>query len=377
MTHLVIAYMFAFIISAFVICFSVIKKSPGIIASIPVILLSGLSLSAAYILPVILEKRYLNLETFTTETNDYIYSNLFILPDMTSKFSDQGGFWPVYYNTMALHTVIFCLLILLFLFTSMKYRKSEDCGPASDVNTFFLAAAVCSILLMFGISSFVWKTIPFFKYILFPTRWLHMTAFAVAFLSATEFSILNSDNKTNLRLLIIPVILLSSCFAWDFKFITSAPSFDEKEIFPAKAVNIILEHLPKEVLVDKIEKIRDPNRETRFSIQGGGRAEVVSWKSAEMVLDVTSDGTLVVRFRTFNFPGWTAWLDEKRIEIKTEAGTGAILLDVPGGRHRIRLVFRDTPIRLAGKLISFAASITLIVIIITGTKGQRMFIVQQ
>jgi hypothetical protein len=70
-----------------------------------------------------------------------------------------------------------------------------------------------------------------------------------------------------------------------------------------------------------------------------------------------------VRFRTFNFPGWTAWLDEKRSEIKTEAATGAILLDVPGGRYRIRLVFRDTFVRLAGKLISLATAITLIVIL--------------
>jgi hypothetical protein len=85
----------------------------------------------------------------------------------------------------------------------------------------------------------------------------------------------------------------------------------------------------------------------------------------------------VVRFRIFNFPGWTAFLDEKRCEIKTEGGTGAILLDVPGGRHRIRIVFRDTPVRLAGKLISFTTAIALIVISIPWTNGQRVFINQQ
>ena len=167
------------------------------------------------------------------------------------------------------------------------------------------------------------------------------------------------------------LLLFSSCLAWDFYYITGAPSFDKKELLPAIAVNSIMEHLPKGVLIDKLDKNREPHKETRFTIQGGGRVEVVTWKSAERVLDVTADEPLVVRFRTFNFPGWTAWLDEQKSEIKTEAGSGAILIDVPGGRHRIRLAFRDTPVRLAGKLISLATAIVIIILSVNIPRSRK------
>jgi hypothetical protein len=361
LTHLINAYMFTFVIAAFVICLAVIKKRPVIIGLIPVILLTGFSLSAAYILPVIFEKKFVDLDVFTTNLQGIDYSDMFILPDMTAKFH-PGWFWPIYYSKLVLLTTTFCLFILLFLVRSIKYRQSKNCDSTTAVNTFFLLTAVCSILLMFGISSFLWETIPFFKYILFPTRWLHITAFAVSFLSATLFATINSDNRSKINRLIMPLALLSLCLALDLFYITGAQSFAEKDIIPAKAVNSLLEHLPKVARIDIINNASDADNRRDFSIKGRGISKVVSWKSAERVLDVNADGPLVVRFRTFNFPGWTAWLDEKRSEMKTEAGTGAILLDVPRGRHQIKLVFRDTPIRLAGKLISLATAILLIII---------------
>jgi hypothetical protein len=363
LTHLVNAYMFTFVITAFVICLAIIKKKPVIIGILPVILLTGFSLSAAYVLPVILEKKYVNLDILTTGTNGFIYSNMFILPDMRAGINDQGSFWPVYYNTMVLLTAIFSLLIMIFLVRSMKYRESENYGSTAAINTFFLATAISSILFTFGISAFFWETIPFFKNILSPTRWLDITAFAVTSLSATLFATLNYDGKSQTKRLIMPVVLLSSFLALDLYFIANAPSFNNEHLLPDNAVNCTMEHLPDDVLIDKLDKIRYPYKETRFTIQSRGSAKIVSWKSTERVLDVNADESMVVRFRTFNFPGWTALLDGTRRELKTEAATGAMLVEVPGGRHRIRLEFRDTPVRLAGKLISLATAIALIIIL--------------
>jgi hypothetical protein len=193
---------------------------------------------------------------------------------------------------------------------------------------------------------------------------MHITAFAAAFLSAALFLSLNSDGRTSIKKIILPALILTSCIAWDFYYITGAPSFDKRELFPAIAVNSIMEHLPKGVLIDKIEKNRDPHKETRFSVKGGGKAEVVSWKSAERILDVNADEALAVRFSTFNFPGWTAYMDGDRENIKTEADTGAIMVNVPKGYHRLKLVFQDTPARKAGKMISLVSLIALFSILI-------------
>lgn len=359
LTHLVNAYMFAFVITFYVIYMTVVTGKAGNIVALPTVLLTGLSLSAAYILPVIFERKYVNLDIFTTGAKGYVYSNMFILPDMTARFKPAGDFWPVYYNTMVLLTITFSIFIWACLLRSMKYRGAGGAGPAGSINTFFLTTAVCSILLMFGVSSFLWEVIPFFKYILFPTRWLDIIAFSAACLSATLVAA-PSSNNIKIKQLILPVALLSACLAWDFYCITGAPVHNKSAPFQAMAVNTIMEHLPNEARIDHLQKETDVDSKLGVTVHGKGKADLVAWKSEERIIDVRAETPLFLRLRTFNFPGWTAYVDGERREITTETATGAMLVNIPAGMHRIRLVFRDTPVRFFGKLISIATAMALI-----------------
>ena len=157
----------------------------------------------------------------------------------------------------------------------------------------------------------------------------------------------------------LPAILLLACIALDLSFITQALCFNKKELPPAIAVNWVMEHLPNGVHTAKIDKKDDKGNETRYTIQDGGSARVVSWKSAERVVDVEAEKPVVVRFRTFNFPGWSAFVDGVRTDITSEADTRAIMVNVPKGNHRLELLFKDTPVRYYGKLISFVSFILL------------------
>lgn len=362
LTHLINAYMFSFVVAAFIICNAIAKRSFANIVTIPIIITIGLSISASYIVPVILERKYVNLELFTTETKGFIYSNMFILPNMTSKFK-EGYFWPAYYTTMVFHVFIFCLLTLIFVVGYSKSRSFQNYCPVRMVNLFFFLVAVGSILCTFGISSFLWETIPFFKYILFPTRWYHVTAFALAFLSAIVFYEASCSSR---KLLITIASLFAFCLTLDYYYIKNAPVYDRQEFKSAKAVNCTYEHMPSNVHIDRIDKTADHNNdESRVVIGSGGTTEIISWKSAERVLDVKAKEPLVVRFRTFNFPGWTAYLDGARTKIMAEVGTQAILVNVPKGDHRLVLVFEDTPIRYFGKLISLVSVILLSIFLLS------------
>jgi len=211
----------------------------------------------------------------------------------------------------------------------------------------------------------LWETIPFFKYIIFPTRWLHITAFAAAFLSAPVFVPVFVDNRINRKCIYLPAILLLACIALDLSFITQALCFNKKELSPAIAVNWVMEHLPNGVRTDKIDKKDDNGNEAGYTIQDGGSARVVSWKSEERVVEVKAKKPVVVRFRTFNFPGWSAYLDGARAEISTETDTRAIMVNVPPGNHRLELLFKDTPIRRYGKLISLVSFIMFSTYLVT------------
>jgi len=77
------------------------------------------------------------------------------------------------------------------------------------------------------------------------------------------------------------------------------------------------------------------------------------------LLKIIANDSLTVRIRTFNFPGWTAFIDNIPSLIKSERGTRAILVDVPKGDHFLQLNYKDTPIRIIGKIFSLLSFIIL------------------
>ena len=349
LTHIISAYMFTFLLAAFALYLALVRKQIRDLVIIPAVLLTGLSLAAAYLLPVVFERKYVNQEIFTTDIN-YIYSNFFILPDMTARIANWR-FWPIYHDTMALHAALFCLFILIFLVRSQSTDHTRDNGLTLSVNRFFLIAATASLLLMFGVSSFVWEMVPFFRLILFPPRWLHISAFCAAFLSASVFSGAFASGPPVIRRILLPLLLFLSCIALDSSFIREAIRFNG-DGHPASSVYRVYEHLPRGVHIDKLDRRDDAGRETGFALLGEGIARLVSWKSSQRIIDFRADKPAAIAFRTFNFPGWRATVDGAEVATTTQAETRTILVDVPQGNHRLTLVFGDTPVRRVGKLIS-------------------------
>jgi hypothetical protein len=85
------------------------------------------------------------------------------------------------------------------------------------------------------------------------------------------------------------------------------------------------------------------------------------WMEAE----VEAGEATTIAFRTIYFPGWTAYVDGKpaavepsgwvEYEERRSAALGVVEVRVPPGRHLVRLVFEDTPIRAWSKGASLAS----------------------
>ncbi len=90
------------------------------------------------------------------------------------------------------------------------------------------------------------------------------------------------------------------------------------------------------------------------------------------LLKIIANDSLTVRIRTFNFPGWTAYINGITALIKSENGTRAILVDVPKGNHFLKLNFKDTPIRILGKIVSFLSFIILSVVLLSPNLNSKV-----
>jgi uncharacterized membrane protein len=368
LTHLINAYMFTFVIVAFMIFMAVAKKNFKGLIAIPFIIMIGFSISAAYLLPLIYEKQFINTKAFIE--GGFHFANFFILPNLSNKFSPDH-FWRACYNEILFHILFFCLLILLAYIQILKLNNIKYMKNVNNINKFFLWVALSTMFLLFGVSMPLWEAIPFFKYIQFPIRWLNITTLAVVFLSATIFWVLiytykaKRWHKYSIVLLFFLCLLLCYGLLRDFKYISSVPIFTEQELLPVKAVNWTMEHLPAGVEIDKINN--DAFKKRIVILKGEGKAEILGWKSAERIIEIAAQKPLTLRIRTFNFPGWKSYIDGKQTEIKTEKNAGAMLIDIPRGKHTLVLKFEDTPIRYYSKLISlFSFAIMILISLFLG-----------
>lgn len=356
-THLLNAYMFSFVLLAFTIIMNFIYMRPKNLIALPVVIGVGSLLSAAYLLPVIIERDFLNLNAFLQGGGESYFSDFFLLPDLSNRYPSDH-FWPYYRGHLLIYTFFFLITTILFFRLAIKRRDNQHLKEAFPVNIFLLGTSLFSIFLTFGLSSFFWQSIPFFSYIQFPTRWLIITSFSVSLLSAAAFSFLLYKKK-NINQILFVIFIFLTFIIIDFKYIRLAPTLQESELLPPKILNSSLEHLPSWVDINRINK-EDDETEKIIILEGKGEYKITSWLNVHRIIKFNAAQPLRIRIRTFNFPGWTAYLDGVQTSIKSEEGTGAIIVDVPSGQHTLELLFRDTPIRFYSKIISVASFILLI-----------------
>jgi uncharacterized membrane protein len=354
LTHLINAYMFTFVILAFLIYISIVRKRLKDLIALPFIILIGILIAAAYLFPLMYEKQFVHLEVFKT-LKWLIFSDFFILPNKTGKLVNLA--WSVYYNTYLFHTLFFLIVILLFFVQSVKLSRIKPLTILNTINKFFIGLSLVSIFLLFGPSTFLWESVPFFAYIQFPVRWLNITAFAVAFLSASFFSVMNTLNSSKMKRYFIPVVLFLICILLDYRYISTPSVFTKQELIPIHGVNWTFEHLPARVDIKRVSK--GNLREETVIIRGAGKADVIKWGPCERVVEIAADQPVTVRLKIFNFPGWKAFIDGMQTEIKTEKDVGAMIIDIPEGKHKLELRFEDTPIRYYSKIVSLVSFLAM------------------
>jgi len=375
LTHLINAYMFTFILIAFITHTSIVKRRPKDFSVMFLIILIGILISSVYTLPVIFERHFLNVKELIGEGKGpgflFDYRNFFILPDMTSKFS-SGHLWKEYYDMFTSYVFLLCIIIVLSFRQIIKTRKIDTVKGANAMNIFFLGTALCTIFLLFGASTFIWGNIPFFKYIQFPHRWLNITTFSVVFLCSIVFWVTSNISKTKRERHVLIAILCCLClisFFLDYKYIRFTNFIHEQELLPVRAPNWYREHLPVWVDYEKIHKGEDIKQPVVIQ-EGGGTAEVVTWKSAERVIAVAAQTPLTLRIRTFYFPGWKAYVDGVPKEIKIEKDIGAMLVDIPQGNHKLVLRFEDTLVRYYSKFLSIVSLFSMVILIFFSKRKQ-------
>jgi hypothetical protein len=142
-----------------------------------------------------------------------------------------------------------------------------------------------------------------------------------------------------------------------------------KPVYRGEAFKPIPEHYNYATLPRGVPR-EVPEMEQAQLASGAERIAIEEWRPEFRRLRIVLDNADRLHIRTSNFPGWTAFVDGKRSEIKN-GDVGNIVIDLSPGEHQVALDFRSTPIRRASNWITFISIAFLISLFVIAGRRRR------
>ena len=331
-------------------------------------LILALGLSAFFWMPALLEKKF-------TIVDDLLLVNLanynihFVYPQQLWNWtwgfggSAEGLADGISFKIGKLHVLVSLAALLLSGIILIK-NKTQNILPV----VFFLLFALSAFMTTFY-SKPIWDLISPLGYLQFPWRFLIFTGLFASILAGYFIRLL----KLPIFKLTAAVILIALILWTNLKlFKPQSYRFDltDEIATSSQAVNwdvssSSFEYVPRGLplktsglgtnVID-IQKSDIPSRK----IAADSRKVAIlneSVKPHEISFEAQANQASQLTINTFNFPGWQAQIDGKKIPITDNNKFKLIEIFAPYGKHNFKIEFEDTLPRKAGDFITLASMI--------------------
>ncbi len=356
LTHLVSAYMFSFVILAYV----VIRLRKGgmmkLLARSAFGIMLGLGLAAFFLGPAWYERQFVHLE-YSTLLPEFNFRNTFLFfpnPDLTSANPFQARtLWLLLW--IALLQTAMALLSIWVAWKSREYEREAR-------RELILCAGIVAVclFLMSKPSVWLWDAVPGLPQVQFSTRWLSILTLAAALPTGMGINICLRQSSEGLKWVKLgqfSLVIVSLAFS---VLIIARGCFlgDEEERLAAVNAYNAPEYNPR--TMPHWNRRAVTPADPQFSIlSGNARVRVDNWQAHMRHLWVNADSPTRLQLRTLGYPGWIVTLNGEQIACDYDPATGGIVMELPIGQHDLRMGFYSTPWRRYSLGISCAAILLL------------------
>lgn len=315
-------------------------------------------LSAFYIFPVIFESKFVTLHSTTTGYFDFKGHFLTLKQILFSRYWGYGA--SVFGTEDGLNLsvgLVQWLAPLLAIVVSLKSNKK-------NLRKIVLFTAIGWFCLFFthNKSTFLWQIIPFMKYIQFPWRFLSIAIFSFSLASGGIIINQKKDNKINLILTgliaILSVAFTFNYFKEDIWYKFTDSNLTSGKLWEDQTRASINDYWP--VYGKKVPESYAP--------EAFGNQILIEKRSNYYKYNVYAENETFHYFPITYFPGWNAYINDKKVEIKPFGDFGLISLNVPPGKNMIEFKFSNTFVRRIGDLVSILSLVTIIILLIRNEK---------
>ena len=359
---------------------------------LPVALLLALALSAYFLLPALLETRYVQISQLT-QPGDLDFRNNFLrLGDLLA--------WPQTFDARlvfrsippSLSLIAVALAIVGLAVRALRSWRANVAAPVLEAWDFGLWLGFLVLaLLCLGFTRPVWEHLPGASLIQFPWRLVGPASLLLALLAARAVDALDvrgprvpDDGRSanlspRLALLslaawvtgVLPALALAALFFYSLTWTFSSgppapPSASVRELAGyERASGQLGTTSAAEFLPVGVQRLPDPHSldgsyalhsviERLGPLPAGVTLETQDATVGSAGAVVTVAAPVALTFNFFDFPGWRATVDGVATPITASTPNGLITVPVPAGRHTVRVTFATTPLRAAASVLSLA-----------------------
>lgn len=332
----------------------------------------ALLIYAIFLLPLLLEGRYLDQQVYVTNTYDF--RNHFV--QLGQYFSPFWGFGysddPAGAND-GMSFQLGSVLVILAFTALFQVRRAER---ARAEMLYLLVVGGGLLLVMSPLAQPVWEAIPPLAVIQFPWRLLALAGFIFSVLGGLALWNLLPSPLPDERVAggLVVMSLLAMLASYPFIQAQLAPvepwREDGRAVYqferqhPDMLGYTVWVTQPFTTTALSAAYAAPDYVETRGNAPTAGRLEIIAGRgqvlesyvrgsSAGGVVEMATDG--VVRLNVYYFPGWAVTVDGRPIEPHPDPVYGAMQLELAAGRHRIDAHFGETPVRMAAMFVAAAA----------------------
>jgi hypothetical protein len=324
----------------------------------------GLLAASFFIVPLIVERSQVHLETLTQGYFNYLAHFINLKQLFVSLL---WGYGPTVLGPgddvfLGLGPIHFLFAVLGFLVVFSKAKKQTK-----KLAVALFIVLMGSLFLAHERSSFIWNLIPQLSYVQFPWRFVLIAGFCASFLGAFWFSTINKKITPILYIVSLIVILAfyGGFFApKDWFYITDEQKLSG-ENYQRQITASIYDYLPKSASENP-----DDQAPTTV-ISGEGEIVVDSFEKGtnwyKVSLQVLSESAQVV-FPSYDFPGWKIWANDNEIKTERYSELGLVSARLQKGNYNIIVKLTNSPSRTIGNLLSLVGLVIVSVLLFSKKK---------
>jgi len=317
----------------------------------------GIALAGVYIVPVLLEQKYIKIEQWTSGSYNFaehfVYFSQFLSPFWGYGYAGLG---PVDFMPYQIGIVIFALAgvgtVALAAFAPQMHHRGTM--------IIFLVATLFSVWLMSPLGEPLWHALPIAALVQFPWRLLIITMLSAAVVIGGGIAALKLDGAP---LMLSAVVLILASYGYAQPQYTPIPDWADT---PLAVINWDSGSITDRVGMVAVTDEQPTTSPMEAQYRAGEPLSVATVLSGNATVQTTRHGgasdtvqfrgdAATVQFYTYDFPGWQVKIDGQPVPHRHEPPFGLITVDVPAGEHSVSLRMGTTPPRTIGGLMSLLA----------------------